>query len=138
MGCYSANIPFSCLKINMVSTVVLRLCSLSHSLSWLLSLWCCVHRRHGSRRAIHFVCFLNESPSGICLILPGRMAAGTGLADLWKLLNREVAPLSTCCSLGCDGTVVTTQHILPFMGRGWEEKDQERRRNEDYVTTKHG
>lgn len=42
--------------------------------------------------------------------------------DLWKLLNMEVALLSYCTAVeGCDGTVITTQHLLTLEGGVGEE-----------------
>lgn len=49
--------------------------------------------------------------------------------DLWKLLHMEVALLSDCTAVqGCDGTVITTHHILTLEGS--------RRRNQGNVTHK--
>lgn len=64
-GVSLCNTPFSHLKINMVSTVVFRLL-LSLSLSFLSShpVLCAPKAEHGSRVAVHFICFLNESVAG--------------------------------------------------------------------------
>lgn len=60
------------------------------------------------------------------------MRAGAGLikishgVDLWKLLNMEVALLSYCTAVqGCDGTVITTHHILMWGGVGKRRASEE-------------
>lgn len=108
VGYYCASIPYSCLKINMVSTIVFRLqqpLSFPHPLPVL----CAPRAEQGSRGLFMLSAFqMNRIRQRLFIgecILQGGMGAGAGLikishgVDLWKLLNMEVAVLSYCTAV---------------------------------------
>lgn len=115
MGYYCASIPCSCLKINMVSTIVLRLQqslrARSRSLSLPASLSLCLCQGLSKGAEGYSLCLLSKwiALGSGCLIeeciLQGGMGAGVDFTkiphgvDLWKLLNMEVALLSYCTAV---------------------------------------